>query len=333
MSFVICRVKKIKSKQSLRNSLKHNLREQETKNADPKLTHKNQTRGVESSSEGVAFLTKRLAELTPPKRKKKDRVLAIEYLLTASPEFFEEATDSEKTAYLNDCLTYLKDKHGRDNLISVAVHMDEKTPHIHVHFVPVVDNKLDAKNAIGGPAGLRKLQTEMGAIGNKYGLMRGIRGSKAKHQTVRAYYSKLKGALRASQVTKWELIKHELGFPQKSVKNATEGFQLMRMELTEAKSKNKKLERGLDAANREKTGAIMMSDKLKSQLNDDQDNVRRLDKQNEEIELLRSELATAQAVIKKHDDIEKRKITDALAKLNKNTPAKSAPKSNNSFNP
>ena len=48
---------------------------------------------------------------------------------------------------------------GEENIISAVVHMDEKTPHMHICFVPITqDGRLSSKKIIGGPQGLVKLQ-------------------------------------------------------------------------------------------------------------------------------------------------------------------------------
>ena len=52
-------------------------------------------------------------------------------------------------------------KFGEENILSAVVHLDERTPHMHVCFVPITkDGKLSSKTLIGGPTGLVKLQDD-----------------------------------------------------------------------------------------------------------------------------------------------------------------------------
>ncbi|MCQ4866712.1 plasmid recombination protein, partial [Pseudoflavonifractor phocaeensis] len=50
------------------------------------------------------------------------------------------------------------------NIVSAVVHMDEKTPHLHLVFVPLTeDNRLCAKEIIGNRANLTKWQDDFHA--------------------------------------------------------------------------------------------------------------------------------------------------------------------------
>lgn len=56
---------------------------------------------------------------------------------------------------------FLIDRVGRENIISAVVHMDEKTPHLHLIFVPLTeDNRLCAKEIIGNRKNLTKWQDD-----------------------------------------------------------------------------------------------------------------------------------------------------------------------------
>ena len=115
-------------------------------------------------------------------------MIAIEYLVTASPEFFAGHT---RGAYFKSALEFLKQKHGKQNLISVALHLDETTPHLVAYVVPInAAGKLAAKDFLGGREKLRQLQTDFfQTVGAKFGLERGVKGSRATHQKVQQFYS------------------------------------------------------------------------------------------------------------------------------------------------
>ena len=83
-------------------------------------------------------------------RVRKDSVRVVEALVTASPEFFKDKTNREIKAYFEYALEFLKSKQNTQTFISAVVHMDEKTPHLHLCFVPLTaDGRLSAKEIIG----------------------------------------------------------------------------------------------------------------------------------------------------------------------------------------
>ena len=56
---------------------------------------------------------------------------------------------------------FLIDRVGGENIISAVVRMDEKTPHLHLTFVPLTeDNRLCAKEIIGNRKNLMKWQDD-----------------------------------------------------------------------------------------------------------------------------------------------------------------------------
>ncbi len=57
-------------------------------------------------------------------------------MLTASPEFFNGKKRSEVRAYFTEALEFIKQNQNPDTIISAVVHMDEKTPHMHLLFCP-----------------------------------------------------------------------------------------------------------------------------------------------------------------------------------------------------
>ncbi len=94
-------------------------------------------------------------------RVRKDSVRVVEALVTASPEFFKDKTNREIKAYFEYALEFLKSKQSTQTFISAVVHMDEKTPHLHLCFVPLTaDGRLSAKEIIGNRKNLVKWQDE-----------------------------------------------------------------------------------------------------------------------------------------------------------------------------
>ena len=94
-------------------------------------------------------------------RVRKDSVTAVEALITASPEFFEKKSPKEVKEFFDYAVEFMKSKQNPDTYISAVVHVDEKTPHMHLCFVPITpDGRLSAKEIIGNKKRLTKWQDE-----------------------------------------------------------------------------------------------------------------------------------------------------------------------------
>ena len=94
-------------------------------------------------------------------RTRKDSVRLVETLITASPEFFQNKSQQEIQAYFERALEFMKTKQNPDTFVSAVVHMDEKTPHMHLCFVPLTeDGRLSAKDILGNKKKLTKWQDE-----------------------------------------------------------------------------------------------------------------------------------------------------------------------------
>ena len=97
-------------------------------------------------------------------RTRKDSTRFVDTLVTASPEFFKGKSPKEIQAFFQRAADFLIGRVGRENIVSAVVHMDEKTPHLHLVFVPLTeDNRLCAKEIIGNRANLTKWQDDFHA--------------------------------------------------------------------------------------------------------------------------------------------------------------------------
>lgn len=223
MAFCILRTKKLSSKGSIGGSGQHTFRERETKNADPSTTPSNYILHGPNSSAGIIDVIGNRLEETKPKfvtRKNANPVLAIEYFIGySSRKSIPDPAESRK--YFEDSLEWLRKKHGADNVVSASVHLDETTPHLVAYVVPIVDRGgkerkysvgdgkntdgtqrrkmitktvgaetwLSAREFVGTRELLSDMQTDFAeSVGSKYGLKRGIKGSKAIHRTVKSWY-------------------------------------------------------------------------------------------------------------------------------------------------
>ena len=83
-------------------------------------------------------------------RTRTDSVRVVETMFTATPEFFKGKKLPEVRRYFEEALRFFEQYQSRETIISAVVHMDEKTPHMHLSFVPLTtDGKLSAKEIVG----------------------------------------------------------------------------------------------------------------------------------------------------------------------------------------
>jgi len=186
--YAILRTHKLKSKNEVKNALAHVLRSINTTNADPN-----------KKNENLYFFNKTLKESIEsfenllPKKPRKNAVLGIEYLIAASPSYFDDADLSKQNKYFHDAIKFLQNKHGTTNVFQCSLHRDETSPHCHIFVVPNDEKgNLNCRRFLGGAATLRKLQTSFAeVVGIPNGLKRGSRGSKSKHTTIKKFYEQL----------------------------------------------------------------------------------------------------------------------------------------------
>ena len=188
MAYAIMRAKKLANMGSVAASMQHCYRERNTHNADQERTPDNQHLGAKSTDEAMG----KLRALLPEKRRK-DAVLAVEYVMTASPEWFATATPEQEKAFFQRSLQWLADKYGADRIVTASIHRDEATPHLSAFVVPLTqDKRLSAKEFIGSRDKMRADQTSYAGCVADLGLDRGIEGSKATHQTIQKHYSAIR---------------------------------------------------------------------------------------------------------------------------------------------
>ena len=93
-------------------------------------------------------------------RVRKDSVKFVDTLVTVSHEF-ARVHEAEMPEYFTRAFDFLKERVGEENIISAVVHMDEKTPHMHLCFVPLTkDNRLSAKEILGNKKAMIQWQDD-----------------------------------------------------------------------------------------------------------------------------------------------------------------------------
>lgn len=188
MSYCILRTEKLTTFGNIAGSGSHNFRERTTENADSERTHLNKTTGAQNTSEVLGMVKARLKSV---KTVRKNAVLALEYFIGASPEWFKEHSAEARESYFDDAEKWLRVRHGSENVIAVTRQYDETSPHICAYVVPIDPNgKLNCSHFQDGREKLRLMQTDFAErVGAKYGLERGIEGSTAQHEPVRKFYA------------------------------------------------------------------------------------------------------------------------------------------------
>lgn len=201
MAYAILRAKKLKTAGSVAAALQHNFRERPTPNAHPERTAANEHHAASSTAEAMGLLRERL-----PAKHRKDAVLAVEYVMTASPAWFGQAGPDAQRTFFDRCLAWLRDKYGADNVIAATVQRDEKTPHLSAFVVPrTPDGRLSAKEFIGNRDKMRADQTSFAELVQDLGLERGIPGSRATHQRVAQHYAQIAREVPLPTITEADL--------------------------------------------------------------------------------------------------------------------------------
>lgn len=194
MAYAILRTAKLKSFGEIGGSLSHNYRTRPTPNADSTRTPDNH-HSVSKRDLVMDGIKNRLPEKT-----RKNAVLAIEYLITASPEWSGWQNKEKEQEFFKRSVEWLEKRHGKENVIATSIHRDETTPHLIAYVVPIDQKgKLNARSFLGGRATLSKMQTEFHSKVKDLGLDRGLEGSKAEHKTIKEFYAELQEPLPKSE--------------------------------------------------------------------------------------------------------------------------------------
>lgn len=218
MAFAIMRAKKLNGMGAVAASLQHCYRDRDTPNADAERTADNDHRAAQSTDEAMG----KLRELLPEKRRK-DAVLAVEYVMTASPEWWTKATSEQQADFFDQAHKWLADKYGADRIITATVHKDETSPHLSAFVVPLTqDGRLSAKDFIGNRAKMTADQTSFAKAVQHLGLERGIERSKATHTSIKQHYAAIERGTKGKVTISPEAVQAKVlkkGFLTKEVES------------------------------------------------------------------------------------------------------------------
>jgi Plasmid recombination enzyme len=214
MAFAILRTRKLTSWAMVAAAGRHNSRQSSPINADPdgRIVH------LVGAGDIVAEARARMVSAgIDPARLRKNAVVAVEVLLTASPGYFRPGRtgsagvwDPDRlNAWLDAVKRFLAAEWG-DRVVSVTLHLDESTVHMHVCWCGVDDTprtrgppvRLNVGRWLDGAAKLRALQDRYAAAMAELGLERGVRRSRASHQDVRRMYGSMQSDAEAATLAR-----------------------------------------------------------------------------------------------------------------------------------
>ncbi|WP_280227370.1 MobV family relaxase [Bacteroides fragilis] len=198
------------------------------KNAAPTRTHLN--RKLITYPDGIkdrsAAIQRRLEEAGLTRKIGNNQVRAIRINVSGTHEDMERIEkEGRLDEWCADNIRYFADLFGKENIVAAHLHRDEETPHIHVTLVPIVKGERKRrkreeqakKRYRKKPADtvrlcaddimtrlkLKSYQDSYAVAMAKYGLQRGIEGSKARHKSTTQYYrdtQRLADSLKAEVV-------------------------------------------------------------------------------------------------------------------------------------
>lgn len=205
-SFNILRTGKIKEAINITQAIEHNLRLRSQGNINESKSHQNRilVNALGADLKNAGDFQKKLFSYYDGLgiKKRADNVPMLEFLVSASPDFFKKKSPKEVDEWASHQLEFFKLKFGEQVKLAV-LHLDEKTPHIHFMVSTELKSVKKYKNQKGeffketcslnakryNPVFLKDLHSAHASHNQIFGLVRGVSGSKAKHTDLKAFYS------------------------------------------------------------------------------------------------------------------------------------------------
>jgi len=210
----ILRTEKVKSRGQITQAAEHNFRLRDQANIDPAKTHLNKillnSLGVDTNR--ASDLQEKLTAFYDGLgvKERSDNVLMMEFIVSASPEFFEKKTLAQVEGWAKHQVDFFEKKFPGQVKIAV-LHLDEKTPHLHFMIGTELESVKKYKNQKGeffkkswslnakryDKQFLIDLHTEHAKHNEKFGLKRGVKGSMRNHTSLKEFYKIVDKALKA----------------------------------------------------------------------------------------------------------------------------------------
>lgn len=205
--------------------------EHSNKNIDNTLSSEN-VQLVENYNNNLYGAVKdRIREVyTGKKAIRKDAVATVGVVCSASSEFFKNKSKAESVQYFKDCKEFFENKVGKENIVCAKIHFDEKTPHMHLYFVPLTsDGRLSAKEVCNREF-LRDMQRELPLYLQEKGhdVERGLEDSTNEHISKKKYEINLQRAEIDKQIQK--ILEEEKKLKEKKEKLTLEEEKLYNLE-------------------------------------------------------------------------------------------------------
>jgi hypothetical protein len=215
VSFAICRMQKFKMR-DVKGIQIHNQREKESHtnpDIEKEQSHLNYDLHNDQYIDYLKTVKQKIEWNVETNRAiRKDAVVMCEFIVTSNRNFFERLSennpDSQKK-FFEEAYSFLKERYGEQNIVHAAVHLDEKTPHMHVGMVPVTEEKKLSAKQIFNRKELVSLQDDFHAhmVETGFDLERGVSSDKKHIETARF---KALTAKEEVQVLKDTLLEKEL---------------------------------------------------------------------------------------------------------------------------
>lgn len=234
MGYGICRVQKVKA--AAVGSMQYHNDRLPGEHSNPNIDHSKRGDNAEFIKHGSyrAEVNDRIERFRKSDRKvRKDAVVLVEGVMTASPEFFEGKSRDEVMAFFRDGFDFVKSEVGEGNMVHFTVHMDESTPHAHFGFTPIKDGTLSWKNYFDGRDALRGWQDRFfEKVSKPWGLERGEKDTGRTHKDAAQMRRDAERELHEVQV-QVDVKRTELDATNRDLAESTERLECLRQEIEE----------------------------------------------------------------------------------------------------
>jgi hypothetical protein len=197
--FVTMRFERIRTWSHVYHVRRHNTREMECPHVEKDAPPPQYIIGNEDVGGAIRAVLARYSVKHKP-----GSVLALEFVVSTSREVFDGLEPDERQRrevdFIVCSLRAFVDRFKIEGqIVSAALHLDERTPHLHVVVVPLIcapDNRrndkapiyrLSAKRVVGGWGDMSREQTRFARFFTEMGLERGKERSGARHISNRAH--------------------------------------------------------------------------------------------------------------------------------------------------
>lgn len=204
--FVTMRFERIKTWSHIYHVRRHNMREMECRHLEKDAPPPRYIVGNEDVSGAIRAVLDRYGVKHKP-----GEVLALEFVVSTSREVFEDLSPPDRQRREIDLIVctlraFCDRFKIKGQIVSAALHLDERTPHLHLVVVPLIcepDNRrkdrapiyrLSAKRVIGGWGDMCREQTRFAKFFEEMGLERGKERSGARHISNRDHEAMLEDA-------------------------------------------------------------------------------------------------------------------------------------------